>query len=357
MFEVELISADHKDVIHDVAFDYYGRRMATCSSDQTVKVWDEDDKGNWTESSNWKAHAGSIWRISWAHPEFGQVIVTCSFDRTASVWEEVVGEKVASLMTPARRWVRRMTLADSRTSVTDVKFAPKYLGLLLATASADGIIRIYEAPDIMNLTQWPVLHEIANKLPLSCISWNTSTYMLSSQLLAAGSDETATHTGKVFIFAYSESARKCVKIETINEITQPVTDLAFAPNPGRTFHMLAVASKDLYIVNMRGVTDASANTKLDIQTVKFSDHNCPVWRVCWNMLATMLISTGDDGCVRIWRKNYTRNWKCAAVIKAEGSYPSYEPSLNSPTMTSSAAATAKYYKKGTISNPNQVPWH
>lgn len=38
MFDVEPIIADHKDVIHDVVFDYYGRRMATCSSDQTVKV-------------------------------------------------------------------------------------------------------------------------------------------------------------------------------------------------------------------------------------------------------------------------------------------------------------------------------
>lgn len=38
MFEVEPIIVDHKDVIHDVVFDYYGRRMATCSSDQTVKV-------------------------------------------------------------------------------------------------------------------------------------------------------------------------------------------------------------------------------------------------------------------------------------------------------------------------------
>ena len=38
MFDVEQIRADHKDVIHDVAYDYYGKRMATCSSDQTVKV-------------------------------------------------------------------------------------------------------------------------------------------------------------------------------------------------------------------------------------------------------------------------------------------------------------------------------
>ena len=38
MFEVKPINTDHKDLIHDVSYDFYGRRMATCSSDQSVKV-------------------------------------------------------------------------------------------------------------------------------------------------------------------------------------------------------------------------------------------------------------------------------------------------------------------------------
>lgn len=38
MFECQEISAEHKDLIHDVSFDYYGDRMVTCSSDQYVKV-------------------------------------------------------------------------------------------------------------------------------------------------------------------------------------------------------------------------------------------------------------------------------------------------------------------------------
>lgn len=38
MFEPQTIRSEHKDVIHDVVYDYYGRKMATCSSDQTVKV-------------------------------------------------------------------------------------------------------------------------------------------------------------------------------------------------------------------------------------------------------------------------------------------------------------------------------
>jgi len=71
-----------------------------------------------------------------------------------------------------RHWVRRANLVDSRTSVTDVKFGPKSFGLVLATCSADGITRIYEAPDAMNLAQWPLQHEISLKLPSSCLTWN-----------------------------------------------------------------------------------------------------------------------------------------------------------------------------------------
>lgn len=35
-----------------------------------------------------QTHSGSVWKVTWAHPEFGQVLASCSFDRTAAVWEE-----------------------------------------------------------------------------------------------------------------------------------------------------------------------------------------------------------------------------------------------------------------------------
>lgn len=44
MFEPQEIRSEHKDVIHDVLYDYYGQRIATCSSDQTVKVKQNRDK-------------------------------------------------------------------------------------------------------------------------------------------------------------------------------------------------------------------------------------------------------------------------------------------------------------------------
>lgn len=30
----------HGDMVHDAAFDYYGKRLATCSSDRSIKVFD-----------------------------------------------------------------------------------------------------------------------------------------------------------------------------------------------------------------------------------------------------------------------------------------------------------------------------
>ena len=57
-----------------------------------MKIWDFDPSGNtWICTATWKSHFGSVWKVTWAHPEFGQVIATCSFDPTAAIWEEIPG--------------------------------------------------------------------------------------------------------------------------------------------------------------------------------------------------------------------------------------------------------------------------
>jgi WD40 repeat protein len=118
MRRIERVPTEHADVIHDVAYDYYGERMATCSSDMTVKVW---ERGSCIGA--WKGHDGSIWRLAWAHPEFGQVLASCSFDRSVHIWEEPPGGARGGA------WPRRAVLGDARESVSDVAFAPKHLGM------------------------------------------------------------------------------------------------------------------------------------------------------------------------------------------------------------------------------------
>ena len=92
----------HDDYVHDVQFDYYGKRIATCSSDQLVKIWEKNsdllsagisaealglpDDGSPTPTQ-WSCtasltgkHNGPIWRVAWADPEFGSIVASCGND-------------------------------------------------------------------------------------------------------------------------------------------------------------------------------------------------------------------------------------------------------------------------------------
>lgn len=55
---------EHEEYIHDLAFDFYGKRVATCSSDLTIKIFDFlDEDQKWVNTGSIKAHEGPIWKI------------------------------------------------------------------------------------------------------------------------------------------------------------------------------------------------------------------------------------------------------------------------------------------------------
>lgn len=54
--------------------------------------------------------------------------------------------------------------------------------------------------------------------------------------------------------------------------------------------------------NRKETTPSSGLTKFEVQLVaQFDNHNSQVWRVSWNITGTVLASSGDDGCVRLWK--------------------------------------------------------
>jgi WD40 repeat protein len=171
-------------------------------------------------------------------------------------------------------------------------------------------------------------------------------------MIAAGSDNTSNEP-KVFIFEYSEYNRKWTKTETINAITDPVHDLAFAPNSGRSYHVLAVASKDVSIFNLKPIVDQSGNNRFEvISAAQFNDHYCTVWRVTWNVTGTMLASSGDDGYLRMWRMNYQKGWKCICSFKPDANA---QPTVDNPPVINPVLSTAKFFKKG--SNNTHIQQH
>uniref|UniRef100_A0A8C7FBS8 SEC13 homolog, nuclear pore and COPII coat complex component n=1 Tax=Oncorhynchus kisutch TaxID=8019 RepID=A0A8C7FBS8_ONCKI len=69
---------------HDAQMDYYGTRLATCSSDSSVKnlpcqKWRTD----------YLCHEGPVWQVAWAQPHVRQHPgLLCSRDRKVIIWKE-----------------------------------------------------------------------------------------------------------------------------------------------------------------------------------------------------------------------------------------------------------------------------
>jgi nucleoporin SEH1 len=150
----EVLEHPHGDLVTDIVFDYYGKRFATGSADKHIKVWtwDEDAQKWQCDDLQQRAHNDVIYRLSWAHPEFGQLLASCSEDCTVKIWEEQGSCGDAS---SGGRWVRRAQLTQTH-PVRDVKFSYRGMGLVLATACADGYVRVYEARDVFDLTNWDI---------------------------------------------------------------------------------------------------------------------------------------------------------------------------------------------------------
>lgn len=275
--EAQIHPTLHDDYLHDVAYDYYGRRLATCGSDQRIKIWSVAEDGAWTPVASFKAHYGPVNRLSWAHPEFGTLLASCSSDHNVLIWEEQEGVDDAGRV--VSRWHKRAQLGDARDAVNAVAFAPRHLGLKLAAGSSDGSVRVYEAGDLVSLAHWEFAHEFHNEQGassgagagagasaaggatasgqphgggVSCLSWCTSPFD-AAMMVVGGSSPI------VRVWGFSAAARKWLPMLELtgHSMTPPpgifgapslvgglVCDVSWAPNIGRSYHLVASAGKD-----------------------------------------------------------------------------------------------------------------
>ncbi|KAI5116020.1 hypothetical protein M0805_005026 [Coniferiporia weirii] len=165
MIQTALIQNAHNDLVTDACYDSYGLFLATSGLDQRIKVWSlVTETGEWKLEDDWKAHDASVTKISWAHPTFGSIIASASFDRTVKIWEHMDAGMDASGSSGghagASRWVERAVILDAKDSVRAVEFAPHHFGLKLAAISADNHLRIYECLEQPALAAWQLADEV-----------------------------------------------------------------------------------------------------------------------------------------------------------------------------------------------------
>jgi len=111
--------------------------------------------------------------------------------------------------------------------------------------------------------------------------------------------------------------QKC-EIAEVAKIDQPVNDLSFAPALGRSFHILAIASTFLQIIQLKPLpfvdsqqaTDPlNAVTQFQATTLtRQDDPSGQIWRLSWNVTGTILSTGSADGTISLYKQTLTNSW-------------------------------------------------
>jgi protein transport protein SEC13 len=130
---IATVESLHEDMVHDCQFDYYSKKLATCSSDRTIKIFDVTGD-IYHCSATLSVHDGPVWQVAWAHPKFGMVLASCSYDGSIVIQREI----------SQGNWTRIFDHKLQDCSVNSISWAPHEFGLILACASSDGRITFLE---------------------------------------------------------------------------------------------------------------------------------------------------------------------------------------------------------------------
>jgi protein transport protein SEC13 len=127
---ISTINSQHEDMIHDCQFDYYAKKLATCSSDRQIKIF--DSAGHLVNTLS--DHNSPVWQVAWAHPKFGVILASCSYDGTVLIHKE----------SSQNVFVIAKKHEFHESSVNSISWASHEFGLILACGSSDGRVSFLE---------------------------------------------------------------------------------------------------------------------------------------------------------------------------------------------------------------------
>ncbi|KAK5133808.1 hypothetical protein LTR08_007238 [Meristemomyces frigidus] len=367
-------SQGHRDIILATAYNFYGTRSATVSSDHRVKVQDRNAAtGQWSVTDCWTAHDAEVTDVKWNGPFVGEHLATIGEDGRLRVWQEDVNEAPNS----GRRF-RRIYEQVTATGVPYMALDFKNIGTetYLAAITRDGYLCVCEPDDHDDLSAWRVMwSDYLCKTPSRTeetgfrLSWHGEKVPAWPAVLAGldrKSLSLAVAVGKTVRIFRTDKDRKFYTAAVLEGAGALVRDVAWANGSMRGFDVVATASKDgfvrvyelhtpraaAYAVSSlpagaakaergavppphataarsgigaglaggaRGKRDESAGAagavKQEVKLVAELAVHGP-WRVSWSPMANLLVASGDDGVVRVWKRAADGKWLEAAAIDA-----------------------------------------
>ncbi|XP_068635145.1 protein SEH1-like isoform X2 [Aristolochia californica] len=232
------------------AWNYCSLRMAAGATDGTVSIYDSPEQGSpsFVRSFKWKAHEKPVVKLQWVPPEYGDAVACICADGTVSLWEEIEED---TLM-----WKLCKVFEGSGTQALDLQFGVTATNLKLVIAYSDGHVKVYELLDPLELNKWQLQAEFQNVIDSvsrfvkpSCssasIAWipQRGANHQSSFALGFNSDLPQFNSSKVWEF--DEAYQRWLPVADLalpGESDDPVSAIGWAPNIGRPYEVLAVAT-------------------------------------------------------------------------------------------------------------------
>lgn len=129
----------HGGPLHSVSFDLYGTKVATASSDETIRIWDvKAETGIAKFEQELRGHSGPVWQVCWAHPRFGPILASCGYDCRVIIW----GPSSPSGGPGGPSFSPICTNESHTASINSIAFTVHTPQLILAAGSSDGCVSI-----------------------------------------------------------------------------------------------------------------------------------------------------------------------------------------------------------------------
>uniref|UniRef100_A0A5S6R5I7 Protein SEC13 homolog n=1 Tax=Trichuris muris TaxID=70415 RepID=A0A5S6R5I7_TRIMR len=307
------IETGHQDFIHDAKTDFFGTRLATCSSDRTVKIYDLKPAGQHVPIAKLADHEGPVWQLSWSHPMYGSLLASCSYDRKVIVWKETES-----------KWSKLAELRYHEASVNSVAWSPKEFGLKLAFGSADGSISVVTFE--LNMESWAQSKILdAHSLGCNAVCWAPAAESgcvcdpegqpksIVKMLASGGCD------GSVKIWRETEDGN-WVEQARLQGHRDWVRDVEWNPLVISAYR-IASCSQDR-TVTIWTCSDIGANTWSNQVLPVFED---VVWSVSWSLCGTYLAIGYGDNQVSIWKESAENVWLCVSMDKLDRYFDKPQP--------------------------------
>ena len=303
---------------HDAQLNYYGNRLATASSDHSIKIFEVSPTGDHTPLASLLGHQGPVWQVAWAHPKYGPILASCGYDSKIIVWKEQAPGVWGKLWEDDRH--------DA--SVNSIAFAPHSLGLILAAGSSDGNISIWthqldntwacevipaHSGGVSSVSWAPALHADPNNS--SNNNNNAADAAVPALRLVSGGCDNAV---RLWLLAHPHqppaegAATRWVEVTSFHEGKQThgdwVRDVAWAPSLGLTSSCFASCSEDKTV---RIWAEDAAGTWRVAKSIAFPQRP---WRVSWSLMGDVLAVAQGDNTVSLWHQQADGQWQTVSTL-------------------------------------------